>query len=575
MPPEVTVVTNPDGTVSITANPLAGIQLPLNTVANADGSISLPKGTQLQQNPDGSFSIDGEVLPPGTQVQKNPDGTISLTTSAMNEAKMNTTNITTAKDGTVTLGNVTMPAGAKANDLGTILLPKGTDVKTNEDGTVSINGQMLPPGTEVQRNEDGSISLLSGGTTATNVSTNKDGTVTVAGIALPKGAKVDTSGKISLPKGTKVVENSDGSISVGGKKLPHGTKPQVNPDGSITLTITPANDSKGQFVDETQMLGDIKLPDGAGRNIDGSISLPKGSNVIKNADGSVSLDGKKLPPGTVAQTNPDGSISLISQTPSQAEQLVTQTNQDGTISLGNVKLPKGSGKSLDGSISLPASAKVSTNADGSVSVDGKKLPPGVSVRTNADGSHSIISTVPPQMNIKTNNDGTVSLGDVKLPKGAAMNLDGSVTLPKGSKAIKNPDGSITLDGKELPPGTQLQTNKDGSISLVATSISTSSDGTVSVGNIRLPKGTISNPDGSILLPKGVQIVQNSDGTLTYGGNNFPIGTKIITNSDGSQLLVVHNLTKGAGSLQTGSVYACYIFFFTFGCRYILSFNIFG
>ena len=63
-------------------------------------------------------------------------------------------------------------------------------------------------------------------------------------------------------------------------------------------------------------------------------------------------------------------------------------------------------------------------------------------------------------------------------------------------------------------------------------------------------------DGSILLPKGVEIIKNSDGTLTYEGNNFPIGTKITMNSDGSQLLVVHNLTKGSGSLRAGSVYAC-------------------
>jgi len=554
MPPEVTVVTNPDGTVSITANPLAGTKLPQNAVANADGSISLPKGTQIQQNPDGSFCIDGQVLPPGTQVQKKSDGTISLISSAVNGTKINT-NITTAKDGTVTVGGVQMPAGTKASESGTMLLPKGTDIKTNEDGTVSIDGHMLPPGTEVRRNDDGSISLFSGGMTATNVSTNKDGTVAIQGITLPKGAKADDSGKVSLPKGTEVVKNSDGSISVGGKKLPNGTTTLMNPDGSISLIAPPASESKGQFVDGTEELGGIKLPDGAGRNIDGSISLPKGSNVIRNVDGSVSLDGKKLPPGTVAQTNPDGSISLIPQTSTQAEQLMTQTNADGTVSVGNVKLPKGSAKSLDGSISLPASSKVSCNADGSVSVDGKKLPPGVSVRTNVDGSLSIVSTVPSQMNLKTNNDGTVSLGDVKLPKGATMNLDGSVTLPKGSKTVRNPDGSITLDGKELPPGTQLQTNKDGSISLVATSISTSSDGTVSVGNIRLPKGTTPNPDGSILLPKGVEIIKNSDGTLTYGGNNFPIGTKIITNSDGSQLLVVHNLTKGAGSLRAGGVLA--------------------
>ena len=102
MPPEVTVVTNSDGTVSITANPLAGTQLPQNAVANADGSISLPKGTQIQQNPDGSFCIDGQVLPPGTQVQKKSDGTISLISSAVNGTKINTNMYTSTRTITIT-----------------------------------------------------------------------------------------------------------------------------------------------------------------------------------------------------------------------------------------------------------------------------------------------------------------------------------------------------------------------------------------------------------------------------------------------------------------------------------------
>merc|ERR1712106_977068 len=547
MPAEVTVVTNPDGTMSIATNPLAGTGLSENAITNADGSGSLPPGTQVQQNSDGSVSIDGQVLPPGTQVQRMGDGSLVLSSPVLQQ------------DGSVTVGGVPMPPGTTATTSGTVTVPKGTNIETNEDGTVSVNGQILPPGTEIQQMADGSIALVSAGIPVSTVRTAKDGTVSIEGITLPQGAKVGKTGSVSLPKGTDIVRNQDGSITVDGKKLSNGMTTQVNPDGSITLVVSTTSMLNGCLNTQTDLggtilLGEVKLPKGAGQNEDGTISLPKGSNIIKNADGSVSLDGKKLPPGTIAQTNADGSIYLLPKISCQPDQLITQTNPDGTVSVGNVKLPKGSGKSLDGSISLPAATKVSRNADGSVSVDGKKLPPGVSVRTNSDGSLSIASTAPPQMNVRTNNDGTVSLGDVKLPKGAGMNLDGSITLPQGSKVLKNSDGSITLDGKELPPGTQLQTNKDGSISLVATRISTSVDGTVSVGSIRLPKGTTHNLDGSILLPKGVKITKNSDGSLTYGGENFPMGTEIITNSDGSQLLVVHNLTQGTSSLPTGSVY---------------------
>jgi len=40
----------------------------------------------------------------------------------------------------------------------------------------------------------------------------------------------------SLPPGTTVQKNADGTISVGGKKLPPGTSVQTNPDGSVSIT---------------------------------------------------------------------------------------------------------------------------------------------------------------------------------------------------------------------------------------------------------------------------------------------------------------------------------------------------
>ena len=41
-------------------------------------ATTLPAGTKITQNPDGSISLGGKVLPPGTAVQTNPDGSISL-----------------------------------------------------------------------------------------------------------------------------------------------------------------------------------------------------------------------------------------------------------------------------------------------------------------------------------------------------------------------------------------------------------------------------------------------------------------------------------------------------------------
>lgn len=40
----------------------------------------------------------------------------------------------------------------------------------------------------------------------------------------------------SLPPGTPVQKNADGTISVGGKKLPPGTSLQTNADGSVSIS---------------------------------------------------------------------------------------------------------------------------------------------------------------------------------------------------------------------------------------------------------------------------------------------------------------------------------------------------
>merc|ERR1711970_746905 len=40
---------------------------------------SLPTGTAVQKNPDGTISVGGKKLPPGASLQTNPDGTVSVT----------------------------------------------------------------------------------------------------------------------------------------------------------------------------------------------------------------------------------------------------------------------------------------------------------------------------------------------------------------------------------------------------------------------------------------------------------------------------------------------------------------
>jgi len=50
-----------------------------NGISNQGIPGSLPPGTPVQKNPDGSISVGGKKLPPGASLQTNPDGSVSVT----------------------------------------------------------------------------------------------------------------------------------------------------------------------------------------------------------------------------------------------------------------------------------------------------------------------------------------------------------------------------------------------------------------------------------------------------------------------------------------------------------------
>ena len=662
LPPELTVVTNPDGSLSIVPNPCMGAQLPPNATITQDGSLLLPPDTDIVQNEDGSISLNGTKLPPGTEIQKLPDGSVVV--------KKPTEKVKANSDGSLSIGGIQLPSGTKTTSDGNIVLPQAAKVVQNVDGTVTVDGKTLPKGTNVQQLQDGCFLIIEGSSivngnlllpVSANIVVNPDGTVTIDGKKLPNGTQIQqmpdggfmivNSGTMTVPKGSKIVENANGTITVNGKVFPAGTNIQQNPDGSLAIissangqdiinnssnsslsTISVAgtplpqgsivnnsgsvslpkdtvitrnpdgslvidgrvmppgtsvevnNDGSITLVTETHQIvpgqsqsapppppiqtsksghvtiGNVELPQGAQCANDGSVLLPKGTKITQNPDGTLVVNGKALPRGIVAKTNPDGTISLTASTASTASTPGTinvQTQSDGTLLVGSAKLPKGSAQNMDGSISLPSNCKISRNPDGTVSVDGKKLPPGTTLVTNDDGSVMIVSNTMQAIGVKVNTDGSLSLGQVKLPKGSVNNVDGSISLPKGTQVIQNKDGTILLNGKELPAGMQVINNKDGSLSLVpvtsslSSPVSTGADGSVIIGSIRLPSGTIVNNDGSISVPQNSKIITNSNGTVTFEGKTFPPGTRLVVNKDGTKVLLLPN--TGSLGLKQGFV----------------------
>ena len=586
MPPELTVVTNPDGTNSIVPNPAPGA--PGSTLVQ-NGSMVLPDSDCLETKPDGSVCINGKTLPPGTQVQKLPDGSVVVSQPPPT--------VDTQSDGSVCVGTAKLPPDSQITSNGNIILADHANITFKNDGSVVINGEVLPAGTNVFKLEEGGHLVIPGCSNINGdillsqssiIVLNPDGSISVDGnkLSLPPGTQVkklpdggfiiingvanangtgngfnannsnnnlsadstisNSECVVSLPKDTVITKNADGSFVVDGKLMPSGTQVAVNSDGSVLVTQPATATPKIETSQSGNVtIGGVQLPSGTKSTAEGKVLLPQGSKLTNNPDGTQLINGKMLPSGSRAQVNSDGTISILTNVNElNGENLTVRKQLDGSLCVGNTTLPKGSSQNIDGSISLPPTSKVVKNADGTVSVNGKKLPPGTELIKNPDGSmNMVINSGNSQESVKSNNDGSLSIGNVKLPKESRKNTDGSVTLPKSSNILKNKDGTISIDGTKIPPGFKLVQNQDGTFNLApeTISVSTQKDGSIQVGNMKLPLGSKANNDGSITLPSKASIKTNSDGTISFDGKAFPSGTRIVDNQDGTKSILLPNL----------------------------------
>ena len=485
MPAELTVVTNPDGTLSIVPNPLVGSDLPSNATFTQDGSLVLAPDTEIVQNEDGSVTIAGKKLPPGTKVQRLPDGSVVVSQQPPVTVKKN-------PDGSLSLGGAKLPSASKMTESGSIVLPKSSKVTHNPDGSVSIDGQLLPPGTCVQMLDDGSCLILN------NCS--------------------NLNGSLLLPASCQVVFNPDGSVTIDGKKLPKGTQVQRTPDGGVLILQTVS-------------------------------SMPPGSKVTQNTDGSISVDGQVFPPGSQVTQNSDGSCYVLSPA-------------------SQPSLPMSGSQSSSNGLALTKDTPITRGPDGSLIVDGVVMPPGSRVEMTADGSMMLISTnqssggggasQSQEAVVRHQADGSLVLGTTPLPPGCVHNQDGSIALPANSRITRNQDGSVSVDGKKLPHGAQVVTNADGSLAIVTSRVPLkfAKDGSLLVGSVKLPPGTVPNPDGSFKIPANAKVIKNADGSITFDGKIFPPGTRLSISKDGSQVLTLPQAMSNSLGLSSGFVFAC-------------------
>jgi len=202
--------------------------------------------------------------------------------------------------------------------------------------------------------------------------------------------------------------------------------------------------------------------------------------VDKDDDGTLTFT-PELPDDSDVTTNPDGSIT-ITVPPGY---VVTP----GDLPPGWTFTPDGEG---GGTLNPPTEIVVDKDDDGTLTFT-PQLPPGSDVTTNPDGSITI--TVPPGY--------VVTPGD--LPPGWTFTPDGegggTLNPPTEIVVDKDDDGTLTFT-PQLPPGSDVTTNPDGSIT------------------ITVPPGYVVTPGD---LPPGWTFIPDGEGGGTLNPPNTDCG----------------------------------------------------
>ena len=229
---------------------------------------------------------------------------------------------------------------------------------------------------------------------------------------------------------------------------------------------------------------------------DGSVSLAPDTDVVINQDGSVTVAGARLPPGTQVQRTEDG--GLVVRPPAPA------------------------------STSLPAGTRVMEAADGTRTVNGAPLPPGAELTQNADGSYTV-----------TLSGAGATLPQVQGHGASGVPGPGTVTaLPKDTPITRAADGSLVVGGVTMPPGSSVEVGGDGSVVVTTATTTTTatalqtSPGQAGLQQVLSLPGCQATKEGGLLLAKGTVVARNPDGSLSVEGIPLPPGTVVTSLPDG-------------------------------------------
>ncbi|WP_203249944.1 hypothetical protein [Cysteiniphilum marinum] len=546
---------------------------------NNGSNLTVPSGSEITDNGDGTFAIDFDQ-----------DGTIDVVVS-------NDSTVVNNPDATQT---TTVAGGGQVttqDEVGAIILDTGTSLSVNGNGLGNTDIASAPNDTNVNIAANGDVTATTDDGSVLNLKPDTQTAISDDGTTL---SLTDNNGSnLSVSSGSEITDNADGTFAIDFDQ--DGTVDVVvsndstvvnNPDATQTTTVAGGGQVTTQ--DET---GAIILDTGSTLSVNGNglgnidiASAPNDTDVNIAANGDVTAttdDGSvlNLKPDKASVISDDGATLTLTDNNGTAiaapSGSMLTDNNDGTFDI----------QTADGNVvTVPnnTSAIIITNDASSTTIDldGDALPDvtvphlatvadngaGFIVTTDPNGDGSLVSTVnlPDNINGVVTDDGTTVTVNanghvITAPSGSTVTYDGADwSIDSDSDGTLDMTiaatllGNIVSDGTTItattPTGATIQTvaesetivsdNGDGTIAI-------NGDGTGNVDIVSVPNNTdisvAANGDvlattnnGSVLnLKPDTQTAVSDDGTTLSltdnNGSNLSVssGSEITDNADGT------------------------------------------
>ena len=477
---------------------------------------------------------------------------------------------------------------ANKDDNGDSTLPDGTKITVDNDGTTTVT---YPDGTKDTIDGDKLVEPANPSDTKTDDQTNdpkvpgdkvkvddptkltddEKGEVAKA----VEDANKDDNGDSTLPDGTKITVDNDGTTTV---TYPDGTKDTIDGD----QLVEKKNDAdknepnvpgdKVKVDDPTKLTDDekgevVKAVEDANKDKDGNSTLPDGTKITVGDNGDVTVtypDGSEdTIPGDKVVEGKDNGGETGDQTDAEKNNPAVpgdkvKVDDPAKLTDGEkedvVKAVEDANKDDNGDSTLPDGTKITVGDNGDVTVtypDGSEdtIPGDKVVEGKTDADKNELNVPSEDDKVKVDDPTKLTDGEkeevVKAVEDANKDDNGKSTLPEGTKVTVGDNGDVTVtypDGsKDTIPGDKVvegKTDADKNEPNVP-----SEDDKVKVDDpakltdtekeevVKAVEDANKDDNGKSTLPEGTKITvgDNGDVTVTYpdGSKDTIPGDKVV------------------------------------------------